>query len=140
MEFFAQKPKLISIRQKKYANTHTQPKSLKFVHITKCGGTTVEELSKGTLNWGRFDMILSDAASEIPIPDGSFWHAPPRYYLPYIYKQIVEKADFFVVVRNPYTRVISEYYCPWGGPKYKNFGESRQAFNRWIYNKLIGMI
>ena len=26
-----------------------------------------------------------------------------------------EKYDWFMVLRNPYTRLVSEFYCHWGG-------------------------
>jgi hypothetical protein len=40
-------------------------KSLKYLHITKCGGTSIEELSKPAYKWGRFDTSIRDCASVI---------------------------------------------------------------------------
>ena len=69
------------------------------------------------------------------------WHTPPKvlkYYVnntQYPYGDTVHgdennelegnkndnDVDLFTVIRNPYDRVISEYYCPWRGflPKYR---------------------
>ena len=82
-------------------------KELKFIHITKCAGTTIENMGKkNNILWGRFhkeygcNYIL-----------GPPWHE--------IFKNqntnLKLKYDWFVVVRNPYERLISEFYCKWGG-------------------------
>lgn len=41
------------------------------------------------------------------------WHLPPRYHA--CEPTYIGDAKSFAVVRNPYTRAISEYYCPWAG-------------------------
>lgn len=122
------------LRKRKRAEENT-PKTLKYLHITKCGGTSIEDLTMTNYKWGRFDADIRDATSEISIADGSFWHVPPRYFLKEYLKPMLKKADLFVSVRNPFTRVISEYYCKWGGPKHKH--ASIYEFNQWINNKLI---
>jgi hypothetical protein len=78
-------------------------KDLKFIHITKTAGTSIEKLglTKGYY-WGIYDTTY-----------GAFHHYPFTL-LPLQKKQ---KYDWFMVVRNPYERLISELYCHWGGPQ-----------------------
>src|SRR6056300_1897534 len=44
------------------------------------------------------------------------WHTPPKLLKAYRNKvqYPYDGADLFTVVRNPYSRVLSEYYCPFG--------------------------
>eukprot|EP00986_Skeletonema_menzelii_P020877 scaffold32592_cov411-Skeletonema_menzelii.AAC.1 len=51
-----------------------------------------------------------------------------------------DDADLFTIIRNPYSRVLSEYYCPWNGfqPKYlrdtvheKDPGDPK-VMNEWV--------
>ncbi len=108
-------------------------KSLRFVHITKSAGTSIEEVSNN--QWGRFDIEFRDAVSDIFCPDASFWHIPLMFVKPeYVLKDLLKKYDYFCVVRNPFDRVISEYFCKWGGPKIK--AKNKNDFNKWINNKL----
>jgi len=82
-------------------------KELKFIHITKCAGTAIEETGiKHGLYWGRYHNEYKPAY----ISDGP-WHATINH----INKEIKQKYDWFMVVRNPYDRILSEYYCKWGG-------------------------
>jgi len=74
-------------------------KELKFIHITKCAGTFIEDLGyENDILWGKFHE------------EYGFWHS--------IFidrdKKLKEKYDWFMIVRNPYTRILSEYYCKWG--------------------------
>ena len=75
-------------------------KPLKFVHITKCAGTSIEDAGKNNnIEWGRFHK------------EYGFWH---KCFI-YIDVKIIEKYVWFVVVRNPYDRIVSEYFCNWSG-------------------------
>ena len=82
-----------------FFNIHTK-KELKFIHITKCAGTSIEDIGKkNNINWGRFHE------------EYGFWHD--------IFRnkpiELKKKYDWFLVVRNPYDRILSEFYCRWGG-------------------------
>ncbi len=90
-------------------------KELKFLHITKCAGTTIENSGE---NWGKHD------------PNLLFWHQP----LHHIPIEIRVKYDWFAVVRNPYTRLISEFYCQWGGPPHEL--KTRVEFNQYLKSQL----
>jgi hypothetical protein len=75
-------------------------KELKFIHITKTGGTSIEDIGiKNNIRWGRFHKKYG------------YWHK----FFPDKNKLLKLKYDWFVVVRNPYDRILSEYYCKWGG-------------------------
>ena len=103
-------------------------KKLRFVHVTKCAGTSIESISGGT--WGRFDDDLKRAYSRTFPPNVEWWHVPPKYLGAEELARLSRHHDFFTVVRSPYDRVISEYYCQWGGPQTK--ADSVDIFNAWI--------
>ena len=73
---------------------------LKFIHITKCAGSSIEEIGKKhNILWGRYHKeyghhhdVFINKSTELKL-----------------------KFDWFVVVRNPYTRLISEFYCYYTG-------------------------
>lgn len=96
-------------------------KPLKFIHITKTAGTSIEDTAfkKGIL-WGRFDKEY-----------GKRWHKP----FPQISDKIKIKYDWFTVVRNPYDRILSEFYCKWTIPKNKNC--DKQKFNEIIRDNIL---
>jgi hypothetical protein len=108
------------------------PKQLRFVHITKNAGTTIEEIGKP--HWGRFDAEYRDAVSDVYGSPWDWWHIPPQFMSRDALSAIRKKYDFFLVVRNPFDRVVSEYYCEWGGPK-KKWNDAARA-NSWIQQQL----
>lgn len=68
--------------------------NLKFIHIPKTGGTSIEESAKkNNLLWGKFDTSLKSYKNI------SAWHCPQEMQ-PYC----------FCVVRNPFDRFISQFY------------------------------
>ena len=69
-------------------------KPLKFIHITKCAGTSIEDIGKkNDICWGRYHK------------EYNWWHEP----FINLKKSLKKKYDWFVVVRNPYTRILSEF-------------------------------
>ena len=77
------------------------PPQLHFIHIPKTGGTSIENAGKKhNINWGRF-YDYNDRKYNC-----SIWHQPtqPEY----------KSNNTFCVVRNPYTRMISEYHYSQG--------------------------
>ena len=107
-------------------------KELKFVHITKNAGTTIEEI--GRPHWGRYDKEYRDAVSDVYGLPWDHWHIPPQFMARDYLSAFRKKFDFFAVVRNPFDRVVSEYYCEWGGPKQKQ--DNADHVNRWICGRL----
>ena len=95
-------------------------KTLKFIHITKTAGTSIENIAyQNGIHWGRFHN------------EYGLWHEP------FIakHKWLKDKYDWFTVVRNPYTRIVSEFYCEFGGPKNKDV--TNEEFNKIIQNYIL---
>lgn len=99
-------------------------KPLKFIHITKCAGTTIENLGKKKkIMWGRFHREY-----------GNNWHR----IFPNIDEIIKLKYDWFMVVRNPYDRLVSEFFCNFNGKEnLENLDNiSINYFNQYIKQKI----
>mmetsp|Transcript_7271 Transcript_7271/g.9009 ORF Transcript_7271/g.9009 Transcript_7271/m.9009 type:complete len:334 (+) Transcript_7271:9-1010(+) len=132
-----------SLTQRKQPSQQTTKSELKspkrrleFVHITKTGGSAIEKVgAEHGVTWGACHyMNISDVGCFKPdvtytAPDyqsyakTSPWHTPPKIIRSHYSanENPYTEADLFAVVRNPYDRVISEYYCPWTGfqPKFR---------------------
>ena len=92
-------------------------KELKFIHITKNAGTSISNLGAQVgLEWGSFHK------------EYGWWHSK------FSAKSFIFKAqyDWFMVVRNPYTRMISEFHCKWGG-----VGNKASKYNTSEFNDLL---
>lgn len=101
-------------------------KQLKFSHITKTAGTTIEDEAKEcNILWGRHHKEYGQ------------WHE----ILPNKPLTLVEKYDWFTVVRNPYTRIISEFHCKCseGNQHTKKVRDkfTREEFNNYLIGKII---
>jgi len=105
-------------------------KELKFIHITKTGGTSIEDIGiKNGKKWGRFDKEYN-----IGFRGSDIWHT--KFTL--LSNHVKLKYDWFTVVRNPYERLISEFYCPWGGGGIPNkFTCSKDEFNKILKEKIL---
>ena len=128
---------------------------LEFVHVTKTGGSAIEAAAaRAGIAWGAchytngfFEKLgcpkggLWDrkAARSIPFRNPSPWHVPKRYFLS---THPFDTVSTFVVVRHPYTRAISEYYCPWTGYNVNNnsgvedMGTPKTRMNKWLQFKM----
>jgi hypothetical protein len=96
-------------------------KELKFIHITKNAGTSIEDVGFASgLSWGRHHT------------EYGFWHVPFST-LPVALRA---KYDWFLVVRNPYDRILSEYYCKWGGIGLRSVVHTKEAFNAYLIRKI----
>ena len=74
--------------------------NLKFLHITKTGGTSVEEFAiKLGIKFGKYDELFFNKYNK-----EGFWHIP----LSYFDSETIDKYKWFTIVRNPYNRIISE--------------------------------
>ena len=111
-------------------------KELKFIHITKTGGTSIENLGrKFNINWGRFDLDVTENYATLKnIP---FWHKPLYLFSKYPYLN----NDVFLIVRNPYERIISEFHCNYfgyNGCKCRKVKiNNKDEFNNFIREKIL---
>jgi Sulfotransferase family. len=132
-----------------------QTRRLEFVHITKTGGSAIEKAgAKAGIIWGACHyMNITEVGCERPdipyiAPDyqsyalTSPWHTPPKLLRIYVNESQYpyDNADLFAVIRNPYDRVLSEYYCPWLGfqAKYrKNIKHDKDPNDPAIMNQWV---
>jgi hypothetical protein len=103
-------------------------KELKFIHITKNAGTYIEDTAKkSNILFGRHHTEYRNNKD-----NGAPWH----HIFPNINKNVKDKYDWFMVVRNPYTRLLSEYYCQWGGIGNKNINHTKKEMNNYLINNI----
>ena len=120
------------LQNKVKLDTKYKKDDIKFIHITKTAGTTIENIGKEHgYNWGKYDRNYLEKFKKLKkFAHNNPWHIPLQYFTTNPYKDKI----LFTVVRNPYSRCISEYYCPWTGNKNQN--ASVEEFNKWIQHKL----
>jgi CRISPR/Cas system-associated protein endoribonuclease Cas2 len=142
-----------------------QRRRLEFVHIPKTGGTVIESVAaKGGTPWtichflspldvatmsmniiqcpDRNDKKYAKWRKTAPFHGLVWWHLPPSYFFNYantLPANPYDGADLFAVVRDPYSRLISEYYYQQSW--LVNAEEQRKTqnvryFNEWIKTKL----
>jgi len=99
-------------------------KKLKFIHITKTGGSSIEATGLNcNIRWGKFHY-------EYGWLHRKFTTLPRRFRLKY---------DWFTVVRNPFTRILSEYH--WAMEKREQNTETNvKQFNDFICNSINIML
>lgn len=98
-------------------------KNLLFIHVPKTGGTTVENYMK-TIDkpilcngYGRFKNIV-------------FQHFNYKDYIKFFGNKRYKNFVKFSIVRNPYDRLISEYY--WSKPKLNIGYKSNKTFDYFL--------
>lgn len=125
---------------------------LEFVHATKTGGSAIEKAAaKHGIAWGAchyncasFEDMKCPSRSppqyfegrvkSTRYPGSMLWHIPHHLWSP----NLLEGHKTFTVVRNPYSRAVSEYYNKWDG--FVGTDEERNDpsnMNTWIQTNLI---
>jgi len=121
----------------------TNARPLKFLHVTKSGGSAIEAYGRRHgLSWGRFFKGLSGPL--LPPHTGRLksepHHIPPKFFEESPYKDF----DVFIVLRDPSKRAISEFRCPWKGFKAPartvqardaRKGATKRDLNSWLLAK-----
>ena len=137
-------------------SNHTR--RVEFVHITKTGSSAIEMVGGmigiiwGAWHYRKFDFLHCPEGSEdfnnrsSKLDKGALhnsnvrstnlrWHIPPNW----LKSNLFEGSITFTMVRSLYTRVISEYYCPWVGYKGAQKGDP-QIMNDWTRKIINGAI
>jgi len=112
-------------------------KELKFIHIAKCAGTSIENAGmKLGLHWGlnQKEYYINSAGNSDwwRVRPLRWWHTIPSCISP----ELIERYDWFTVVRNPYDRILSEYYCKWGGLGSKAAAHTAEQMNTYLINQI----
>lgn len=96
-------------------------KELKFIHITKTAGSAIETAGIACdIKWGKHHK------------EYGHWHE-------FFTNKPIElkiKYDWFVVVRNPYDRILSEYYSRYGGIGDVNIDHTKNEMNLYLIEKI----
>ena len=97
---------------------------IEFIHIPKNAGTAIENVAKEKgVRWGRFKPEHREFMDEEIC---NYWHIPPKRFKE---GNLYQGEDNFCVIRNPYSRIISEYaYRHSNQPKKNN----AKDMNNWI--------
>lgn len=96
-------------------------KELKFIHISKCAGKFIEYISSlHGIHWGLNHKEYKGVHK--------FFCEKPD--------ELKRKYDWFMVVRNPYTRILSEYYCKGAGIGVSEVVHSKKEFNKYLIDKI----
>jgi len=133
-------------------NTEMAGKSLLFLHIPKNAGTTVEELgihANPEIRWGLYKTSYKDVTfpDMISVRSGakcSYWHTPPSQF-PQPNPYADPDYEVFCVVRDPWTRLVSEFIYTWThyrkfmAKDLKNKECDRVTFNIWLKGMLASM-
>lgn len=98
-------------------------KELKFIHITKNAGSSIEEIGrKHKFLWGMYHH------------EYGLWH---EYFTNKSF-DLKTKYDWFMIVRNPYDRILSEFYCNHKGFRVNNmkFSNTKEGFNEYLMYRI----
>lgn len=113
--------------------------NLLFIHIPKTGGSNIENFFFNYLKQKPSISNLLSNNINLRINNHSLQHMT---YLEMYYYQNFFNIDFnnkikiITVVRNPYDRILSEYYCKWGGIGRKKIHNSIDDFNNYLINNI----
>jgi hypothetical protein len=110
-------------------------KELKFIHITKNAGHFIEELGrKHGIEWGVYHK---DSYITRGVDPSSFTISTQIHHIFCEKPEFIKaKYDWFLVVRNPYTRLLSEYYCRGGGVGKCKVNHDKHTFNKYLMEKI----
>lgn len=112
--------------------------NLKFLHITKNAGTYIEDLGfNNNLVLGKINNSIEKYyLKHTTYTD--YYHLPPSLFYNEVFNNNFCNSDNinFLVVRNPYDRILSELFCPWVGIILNNTTPTKDEINEYLNKKL----
>lgn len=100
--------------------------NLIFIHIPKTGGTSIEK-KFGMYHQWDYDKLIHRRQEVINDVLTAPQHWTPNLIIDKLGKAVYDKCIKFTVVRNPYHRVLSEYF-------YKTRNSNLNKFNDWFFD------
>jgi len=105
-------------------------RGIKLIHVTKTAGTSLENAGKSeNLLLGRFH----DELKKTSLKNKDWWHCPTST-LPV---SLQVQYDWFLVCRNPFERIVSEFHCRWGGVGERSKDFSVSSFNSYTIRRIL---
>lgn len=98
--------------------------NLLFIHIPKTGGTSIEK-QFGIYHKWNMDILLNNKHQTINGISTTPQHWTPNLIKDKLGEDIYNNCIKFTVIRNPYTRILSEYF-------YQNKNGNINKFNQWL--------
>jgi len=113
--------------------------NINFIHITKNAGTFIEDIGfQNNLLLGKYNNSI-EKYNTLSQKNNDYYHINPNYFYPEIYNNnfsLSNKVNF-LVVRNPYDRILSEIFCPWAGILNFNISPSIEDINQFLNEFLM---
>jgi len=126
----------------------TTNQALEFVHITRTGGRAIEQTGcENGMKWGSMQYLPASEKDNCNYEHAKGakkknqkiapWHTPPRMLSNHVEneKNPFHGAKLFTVVRNPYTRLLSEYHDEDVGYKGEDKNDP-EVLNEWVLGRL----
>lgn len=112
---------------------------INFIHITKNAGTFIEDIGfENNLLLGKYNNSI-EKYNTLFQKNNDYYHINPNYFYPEIYNNnfsLSNKVNF-LVVRNPYDRILSEIFCAWVGILNYNISPSIEDINQFLNEFLM---
>lgn len=112
---------------------------INFIHITKNAGTFIEDIGfKNNFVLGKYNNCIEKYNLKFRKND-DYYHVNPNYFYPEVNNNnfSLKNKINFLVVRNPYDRLLSEIFCPWAGILNYNIAPTIEDINNYLNHYLV---